>query len=192
MKKTRILLLMVSIFMLTGCSKNKKAEEKTTESEPVGMVIDTKEKKRSDVINNILVGRSKMSFNNVNYDIMSDGQFGQNELWGTFESETNKNTYIQMDAFDNEQAIYGDIYSYELEGVSWDEAEPVQYLNYMEEALQYSKDGKSLMYKARTGDVLFSVAMFGKKKLTEEEVLELKALAKGIKIEYVENQINPG
>lgn len=45
MKKTRILLLMVSIFMLTGCSKNKKAEEKTTESEPVGMVIDTKEKK---------------------------------------------------------------------------------------------------------------------------------------------------
>ncbi|MBO0429412.1 hypothetical protein [Vagococcus fluvialis] len=192
MKKTRILLLMVSIFMLTGCSKNKKAEEKTTESEPVGMVIDTKEKKRSDVINNILVGRSKMSFNNVNYDIMSDGQFGQDELWGTFESETNKNTYIQIDAFDNEQAIYGDIYSYELEGVSWDEAEPVQYLNYMEEALQYSKDGKSLMYKARTGDVLFSVAMFGKKKLTEEEVLELKALAKGIKIEYVENQINPG
>ncbi|MFW3587836.1 hypothetical protein ACODGR_04430 [Vagococcus fluvialis] len=192
MKKTRILLLMVSIFMLTGCSKNKKAEEKTTESEPVGMVIDTKEKKRSDVINNILVGRSKMSFNNVNYDIMSDGQFGQDELWGTFESETNKNTYIQIDAFDNEQAIYGDIYSYELEGVSWNEAEPVQYLNYMEEALQYSKDGKSLMYKARTGDVLFSVAMFGKKKLTEEEVLELKALAKGIKIEYVENQINPG
>ncbi|UDM80038.1 hypothetical protein [Vagococcus fluvialis] len=192
MKKTRILLLMVSIFMLTGCSKNKKAEEKTTESEAVGMVIDTKEKKRSDVINNILVGRSKMSFNNVNYDIMSDGQFGQDELWGTFESETNKNTYIQIDAFDNEQAIYGDIYSYELEGVSWDEAEPVQYLNYMEEALQYSKDGKSLMYKARTGDVLFSVAMFGKKKLTEEEVLELKALAKGIKIEYVENQINPG
>lgn len=192
MKKTRILLLMVSIFMLTGCSKNKKAEEKTTESEPVGMVIDTKEKKRSDVINNILVGRSKISFNNVNYDIMSDGQFGQDELWGTFESETNKNTYIQIDAFDNEQAIYGDIYSYELEGVSWDEAEPVQYLNYMEEALQYSKDGKSLMYKARTGDVLFSVAMFGKKKLTEEEVLELKALAKGIKIEYVENQINPG
>ena len=192
MKKTRILLLMVSIFMLTGCSKNKKAEEKTTESEPGGMVIDTKEKKRSDVINNILVGRSKMSFNNVNYDIMSDGQFGQDELWGTFESETNKNTYIQIDAFDNEQAIYGDIYSYELEGVSWDEAEPVQYLNYMEEALQYSKDGKSLMYKARTGDVLFSVAMFGKKKLTEEEVLELKALAKGIKIEYVENQINPG
>lgn len=192
MKKTRILLLMVSIFMLTGCSKNKKAEEKTTESEPVGMVIDTKEKKRSDVINNILVGRSKMSFNNVNYDIISDGQFGQDELWGTFESETNKNTYIQIDAFDNEQAIYGDIYSYELEGVSWDEAEPVQYLNYMEEALQYSKDGKSLMYKARTGDVLFSVAMFGKKKLTEEEVLELKALAKGIKIEYVENQINPG
>ncbi|WP_288394665.1 hypothetical protein [uncultured Vagococcus sp.] len=192
MKKTRILLLMVSIFMLTGCSKNKKAEEKTTESEPVGMVIDTKEKKRSDVINNILVGRSKMSFNNVNYDIMSDGQFGQDELWGTFESETNKNTYIQIDAFDNEQAIYGDIYSYELEGVSWDEVEPVQYLNYMEEALQYSKDGKSLMYKARTGDVLFSVAMFGKKKLTEEEVLELKALAKGIKIEYVENQINPG
>lgn len=192
MKKTRILLLMVSIFMLTGCSKNKKAEEKTTESEPVGMVIDTKEKKRSDVINNILVGRSKMSFNNVNYDIMSDGQFGQDELWGTFESETNKNTYIQIDAFDNEQAIYGDIYSYELEGVSWDEAEPVQYLNYMEEELQYSKDGKSLMYKARTGDVLFSVAMFGKKKLTEEEVLELKALAKGIKIEYVENQINPG
>lgn len=183
---------MVSILMLTGCSKNKKAEEKTTESEPVGMVIDTKEKKRSDVINNILVGRSKMSFNNVNYDIMSDGQFGQDELWGTFESETNKNTYIQIDAFDNEQAIYGDIYSYELEGVSWDEAEPVQYLNYMEEALQYSKDGKSLMYKARTGDVLFSVAMFGKKKLTEEEVLELKALAKGIKIEYVENQINPG
>lgn len=192
MKKTRILLLMVSIFMLTGCSKNKKAEEKTTESEPVGMVIDTKEKKRSDVINNILVGRSKMSFNNVNYDIMSDGQFGQDELWGTFESETNKNTYIQIDAFDSEQAIYGDIYSYELEGVSWDEAEPVQYLNYMEEALQYSKDGKSLMYKARTGDVLFSVSMFGKKKLTEEEVLELKALAKGIKIEYVENQINPG
>lgn len=192
MKKTRILLLMVSIFMLTGCSKNKKAEEKTTESESVGMVIDTKEKKRSDVINNILVGRSKMSFNNVNYDIMSDGQFGQDELWGTFESETNKNTYIQIDAFDNEQAIYGDIYSYELEGVSWDEVEPVQYLNYMEEALQYSKDGKSLMYKARTGDVLFSVAMFGKKKLTEEEVLELKALAKGIKIEYVENQINPG
>ncbi|MBO0488478.1 hypothetical protein [Vagococcus fluvialis] len=192
MKKTRILLLMVSIFMLTGCSKNKKAEEKTTESEPVGMVIDTKEKKRSDVINNILVGRSKMSFNNVNYDIMSDGQFGQDELWGTFESETNKNTYIQIDAFDNEQAIYGDIYSYELEGISWDEAEPVQYLNYMEEALQSSKDGKSLMYKARTGDVLFSVAMFGKKKLTEEEVLELKALAKGIKIEYVENQINPG
>lgn len=192
MKKTRILLLMVSIFMLTGCSKNKNAEEKTTESEPVGMVIDTKEKKRSDVINNILVGRSKMSFNNVNYDIMSDGQFGQDELWGTFESETNKNTYIQIDAFDNEKAIYGDIYSYELEGVSWDEAEPVQYWNYMEEALQYSKDGKSLMYKARTGDVLFSVAMFGKKKLTEEEVLELKALAKGIKIEYVENQINPG
>ena len=39
---------------------------------------------------------------------------------------------------------------------------------------------------------VIETAMFGKKKLTEEEVLELKALAKGIKIEYVENQINPG
>ena len=192
MKKKWLVLLLIPVFVLTSCGKKNASETTKASSEPSGMVIKTTTKKRSDVINNILVGNSKISFNNVKYDMMSDGEFKQHELWGTFEAEGNKNTYIQLDAFDNQQPVYGELSGYELDGVKWDEAEAVQYLNLQEEALQYSKDGKVLMYKARTGDLIFSVTMFGKKKLAEEEVLELKALAKGIKIEYVENQINPG
>ena len=191
MKKKWVLLLLLPMLVLVGCGKNKKVETTTSESENVGMVIKDTEKKRSDVINNILVGNSKMSFNNVNYDIMSDGQFNQNELWGTFENKDKKDVYIQIDAFDNEHPMYGDIEGYELEGVTWDTLEYVQYLIVMEQAIQYSKDGKALMFKARTGDVLFSVTIFSKKKLTEEDILDLKALAKSIKVEYVENQIGP-
>lgn len=191
MKKRWGLLFLIPLLVLVGCGKDKKEETATSDSEHVGMVIKDTKKQRSDVINNILVGNTKMSFNNVNYDIMSDGQFNQNELWGTFESKNRKDVSIQIDAFDNEHPMFGEVSGYELEGITWAEPEPVQYLVVMEQELQYSKDGKALMYKARTGDVLFSVAIFSQKKLSEEEVLDLKSLAKGIKFEYVESQIGP-
>ena len=182
-------MLLIPLLILVGCGKDKKDETTISTSEPEGMVIEETVKKRSDVINNILVGNSKISFNNVDYDVMSEGEFKQSELWGTFKKDEKSNTYLQIDAFSNEESIYGDLEGFELKDVDWSEAEPVQYLGMMEEALQYSKDGNTLMYKARSGDIIFSVTLFGEKKLTEEEVLELKALAKGIKIEYVGDQI---
>ena len=189
MKKMGIVLIVTSFFLLASCGKKEVQETKTSESEISSVTVE-ETKKRSDVINNILLGNTKISFNNTTYDLMSEGEFNQNEIWGTFESDSQKDIYIQLDGFNNEQSMYGDIYTYELEGIKWAEAEPVQYLNIMEEAIQFSEDGKVLMFKGRTGDILFSVTMFGKKKLTEENILELKALAKGIKIEYVENQIS--
>lgn len=184
-----IVLIVTSFFLLASCGKKEVKETKTSESDISSVTVE-ESKKRSDVINNILLGNTKISFNNTTYDLMSEGEFNQNEIWGTFESDNQKDLYIQLDGFNNEQPLYGDIYSYELEGIKWAEAEPVQYLNIMEEAIQFSEDGKVLMFKGRTGDILFSVTMFGEKKLTEENILELKALAKGIKIEYVENQIS--
>lgn len=188
MKKKWLILLFLTFLVVSGCSKDKDKETKTS-SEVQGVVVEDKVEKRSDIINNILVGNTKLSFNNNDFDIMSEGQFNQNELWGTFKSETKDTIYIQLDAFDNTQAMYGEISGYELEGITWAETEYVQYLNVMEEAIQYSQDGKALMFKARTGDVIFSVTMFGTEKLTDEEILELKSLAKGIKFEFVGDQI---
>lgn len=188
MKKKWLILLFLMFLVVSGCSKDKDKETKTS-SEAQGVVVEDKVEKRSDIINNILVGNTKLSFNNNDFDIMSEGQFNQNELWGTFKSETKDTIYIQLDAFDNTQAMYGEISGYELEGITWGETEYVQYLNVMEEAIQYSQDGKALMFKARTGDVIFSVTMFGNEKLTDEEILELKSLAKGIKFEFVGDQI---
>ncbi|MFW8053627.1 hypothetical protein [Vagococcus fluvialis] len=190
MKKVSTIMLTLSLLLLVGCGKKDKNETISSSEKPIETTVEEPAKQRSDVINNILLGNTKISFNNTSFDLMSEGTFNQNEIWGTFESNEQKDVYIQIDGFNSEQPIYGDIYTYEIEGIKWAEAEPVQYLNIMEEAIQFSEDGKELMYKGRTGDILFSVTMFGKKKLTEEQVLELKALAKGIKIEYVENQIS--
>ncbi|MDT2863757.1 hypothetical protein [Vagococcus carniphilus] len=188
MKKKWVLLLLIPLLVLVGCGNKEKKQEVTNSSEK-GMVIKDEGKKRSDIINNILVGKSKISFNNAPYDKMSDGKFTQSELWGTFQNKSDNKTSIQINAADSLQKIYGDINGYELKGVKWDVEDPVQYLGVMEEALQYSKDKKALMYKARTGDIIFSVTMFSKNKLTDKNELELKRLAKGIKVEYVEGQI---
>ncbi|MEG0254656.1 MAG: hypothetical protein RR669_03675 [Vagococcus sp.] len=188
MRKKIILLLLIPSLFLVSCGKKEKAQSTKVSTEDKGMVIKDDEKKRSDIINNILVGKSKISFNNTSYDVMSDGEFTQSNLWGTFQNKKDKKTSIQINASDNEQKIYGDLTGYELEDVKWDVEEPVQYLGVMEEALQYSTDKKTLMFKARTGDVIFSVTMFGKEKLTNKNVLELKKLAKGIKVEFVNGQ----
>ena len=161
MKYANYLILLFLLVGLSGCGEKKTQTQETTES-TTGMVVKDKKRKRSTVVNNMLVGHSKISFNNEKYDILSEGKFTQETLWGTFQQENNQKTYIQIDAFDNTQKMYGDIEGYVLDGVQWDEAEPVQYLGVMEEALQPSKDKKALMYKARTGDVIFSVTMFGK------------------------------
>ncbi len=188
MKKAWILLIL-PFLVLVSCGKKEEVKPTTKSSEAKGMVIKDDGKKRSDIINNILVGKSKFSFNNAPYDTMSDGKFTQSELWGTFQSKKDPTTIIQINASDNEQKIYGDITGYELEGIKWDTEEIVQYSGFMEEALQFSKDKKSLMYKARTGDVIFSVTMFTEKELTDKNILSLKTLAKGIKVEFVENQV---
>lgn len=186
----------VLIFMITlgiaGCGKNNTQNSETNDSketEPTGMVVKDQEEERSDVINNVLVGNTKISFNNKSYDQLSNGNFTQEALWGAFQKKDNRDTYIQINAADKEQPIYGEINGYELEGVNWDQAEQVQYLGVQEEAIQSSKDNKAMMYKAKTGDIIFSVAMFGKKELTDEEILELKGLAKDIKIEYIDQAI---
>lgn len=189
MKKNLILLILIPSLFLVSCGKKDKQQATKTSAEDKGMVIKDDAKKRSDIINNILVGKSKISFNNTSYDVMSDGKFTQSELWGTFQNSKDKKTNIQINASDNEQKIYGDISGYELEGVKWDVEDPVQYLGVMEEALQYSKDKKALMFKARTGDIIFSVTMFGKEKLTDKNELELKKIAKGIKVEFVNEEI---
>lgn len=186
----------VLIFMITlgiaGCGKNNTQKSETNDSKetkPAGMVVKDQEEERSDVINNVLVGNTKISFNNKSYDQLSNGNFTQETLWGAFQKKDNRDTYIQINAADKEQPIYGEINGYELEGVNWDQAEQVQYLGVQEEAIQSSKDNKAMMYKAKTGDIIFSVAMFGKKELTDEEILELKGLAKDIKIEYIDQAI---
>lgn len=186
----------VLIFMITlgiaGCGKNNTQNSETNDSKetkPAGMVVKDQEEERSDVINNVLVGNTKISFNNKSYDQLSNGNFTQEALWGAFQKKDNRDTYIQINAADKEQPIYGEINGYELEGVNWDQAEQVQYLGVQEEAIQSSKDNKAMMYKAKTGDIIFSVAMFGKKELTDEEILELKGLAKDIKIEYIDQAI---
>lgn len=188
MKNIKYLILLLFLVGLSGCGNKKSNTKETTES-TVGMVIKDKKRKRSTVVNNMLVGHSKISFNNEKYDVLSEGKFSQQTLWGTFQQENNRNTYIQIDAFDNTQKMYGDISGYVLDGVKWGEEEPVQYLGVMEEALQPSKDKKALMYKGRTGDVIFSVTMFGKDKLTNKEILDLKEIAKSIKVEYVADQM---
>ncbi|WP_326717623.1 hypothetical protein [Vagococcus jeotgali] len=177
---------------IAGCGKNNTQNSETNdlkETEPTGMVVKDQEEERSDVINNVLVGNTKISFNNKSYDQLSNGNFTQETLWGAFQKKDNRDTYIQINAADKEQPIYGEINGYELEGVNWDQAEQVQYLGVQEEAIQSSKDNKAMMYKAKTGDIIFSVAMFGKKELTDEEILELKGLAKDIKIEYIDQAI---
>ncbi|MGY3704440.1 hypothetical protein BW731_10245 [Vagococcus martis] len=188
MKHANYLILLFLLVGLSGCGEKKTQTQETTES-TTGMVVKDKKGKRSTVVNNMLVGHSKISFNNEKYDILSEGKFTQESLWGTFQQENNQKTYIQIDAFDNTQKMYGEIEGYVLDGVKWDEAEPVQYLGVMEEALQHSKDKKVLMYKARTGDVIFSVTMFGKEKLTNKDILNLKEIAKSIKVEYVADQM---
>lgn len=188
MKYANYLILLFLFVGLSGCGEKKTQTQETTES-TTGMVVKDKKGKRSTVVNNMLVGHSKISFNNEKYDILSEGKFTQETLWGTFQQENNQKTYIQIDAFDNTQKMYGDIEGYVLDGVKWDEAEPVQYLGVMEEALQPSKDKKALMFKARTGDVIFSVTMFGKEKLTNKDILNLKEIAKSIKVEYVADQM---
>lgn len=188
MKKTWILLAL-PMLLLVSCGNKEETKTMVKNSEPRGMVIKDDGKKRSDIINNILVGKSKFSFNNAPYDKMSDGKFTQSEMWGTFESKDDPTTIVQINASDNQQKIYGDIIGYELEDVKWDTEEAVQYSGFMEEALQFSKDKKTLMYKARTGDVIFSITMFGQKKLTDKNILSLKTLAKGVKVEYVEEQV---
>lgn len=188
MKYVNYLILLFLLVGLSGCGDKKKETHETTES-TVGMVVKDKKGKRSTVVNNMLVGHSKISFNNEKYDILSEGKFTQQSLWGTFQQENNRKNYIQIDAFDNTQKMYGEIAGYVLDGIKWDEEEPVQYLGVMEEALQFSKDKKTLMYKARTGDVLFSVTMFGNEKLTNKEILNLKEIAKSIKIDYVADQM---
>ncbi|MGX7025532.1 hypothetical protein [Vagococcus hydrophili] len=188
MKKTWILLVIPFLF-LVSCGKKEEVKTTATSNEPKGMVIKDDAKKRSDIINNILVGKSKFSFNNAPYDTMSDGKFTQNELWGTFQSKDDPTTLVQINASDNEQKIYGDISGYELEGIKWDKQEEVQYSGFMEEAIQFSKDKKTMMYKARTGDVIFSITLFGEKELTDKNILSLKTLAKGIKVEFVEGQV---
>lgn len=188
MKYVNYLILLFLLVGLSGCGDKKKETHETTES-TVGVVVKDKKGKRSTVVNNMLVGHSKISFNNEKYDILSEGKFTQQSLWGTFQQENNRKNYIQIDAFDNTQKMYGEIAGYVLDGIKWDEEEPVQYLGVMEEALQFSKDKKTLMYKARTGDVLFSVTMFGNEKLTNKEILNLKEIAKSIKIDYVADQM---
>ncbi|HCM90064.1 MULTISPECIES: hypothetical protein [Vagococcus] len=188
MKKTWILLAL-PMLLLVSCGNKEETKTMVKNSEPRGMVIKDDGKKRSDIINNILVGKSKFSFNNAPYDKMSDGKFTQSEMWGTFKSKDDPTTIVQINASDNQQKIYGDIIGYELEDVKWDTEEAVQYSGFMEEALQFSKDKKTLMYKARTGDVIFSITMFGQKKLTDKNILSLKTLAKGVKVEYVEEQV---
>ncbi len=189
MKNKFLLLLVIPLLTLVGCGKEETKKNTKISSAEKGMIIKDDGKKKSDIINNILVGKSKISFNNNPYDKMSDGKFTQSELWATFQNKKNKDLTLQINAADSFQKIYGDIAGYELDGVEWGEEDIVQYIGVMEEALQFSKDEKVLMYKARTGDVIFSVTMFGKKKLTDENILELKRIAKGIKVEYVEGQI---
>lgn len=143
MKHANYLILLFLLVGLSGCGEKKTQTQETTES-TTGMVVKDKKGKRSTVVNNMLVGHSKISFNNEKYDILSEGTFTQESLWGTFQQENNQKTYIQIDAFDNTQKMYGDIEGYVLDGVKWDEEEPVQYLGVMEEALQHSKDKKSV------------------------------------------------
>lgn len=191
MKKINYLVLLLLSFVLVGCNKSKEEPQQTQASKEnnAGMVVTDKKEKRSTIVNNMVVGHSKISFNNEEYDEMSQGKFTQETLWGTFQKEGDRDTYIQIDAFDNTQSMYGDLSGYVLEGIDWDLEQPVEYLSVMEEAIQESKDKKVLMYKGRTGDIIFSVTMFGKKKLTNQEILDLKKIAKSIKIEYVGDQM---
>lgn len=182
--------MILPLLLVAGCGKKEQQlKGDTVQPKPTGMVIKNEKKQRSNIVNNMIVGKSKISFNNESYNLMSDGNFTQDKLWGTFQQKKNRQTSIQINAANSEQDIYGDLDGYELEGIKWDEDEYVQYLGVMEEAIQYSQDKKVVMYKARTGDVIFSVAMFGQKELTEKEILSLKKLAKGITIEYVEGQL---
>lgn len=175
---------------LGACAKTDKSEiEEVKETEASSVLVSQEIVKRSDIINNVLIGNTKMSFNNTTFNQMVDGNFTQNVLWGSFQEEGNDSTYLQIDASDNTQAIYGELSGYKLEDIEWAEAETVQYLGVMEEAIQHSKDQKVFMYKARTGDVIFSVALIGKEELSEEQILSLKGQAKEIKIEYVDGQV---
>ena len=56
MKKKWVLLLLIPLLVLVGCGKKEKKQEVTNSSEK-GMVIKDEGKKRSDIINNILVGK---------------------------------------------------------------------------------------------------------------------------------------
>ncbi|MGY3766455.1 hypothetical protein ACWOAH_07920 [Vagococcus vulneris] len=190
MRKVKKLAIIVFLFLLAGCSAKETSNlAKTSNSESKIMRENKKNNhaalKRQYVVNNMLVGQSKISFNNQEFSHLSDGKFTKSLLWGTFRSDKYPDVYLQINAADKEQPIYGEINGYELEGVNWDKPSAVQYVNVMEEALQFSKDKKSLLYKGRTGDVIFSVSLFGDEKLTDREVLALKKISKSIKVEFV-------
>lgn len=188
MKKLKYLSIICLLIMLSACSKAKQPTNNTDTSN-IGVVIKEKKEKHSTIVNNMLVGRSKISFNNKKYDVLSQGKFAQDTLWGTFEQENNSDTYIQIDAFDNIQDMYGEISGYTLDGVDWAEEKPVNFHDFEEEATQLSRDKKVYMYKARTDDIIFSVTMFGKEKLTTKQILDLEQMAKSIKVENVADQI---
>lgn len=192
MKKKYVLLLVVTSlsFLLISCGKTTTPPANHTEETSVeGMVIKDTVENRKDIINNMIIGESKISFNNDPFVLLSDGQFTQSSLWGTFTSPEHKHLVLQMNAFDKEQEMYGEIAGYELEGEEWEENDYVQYLGVMEEAIQTSKGNKAIMYKARTGDVLFSVALFSDDKLTDADIILLKTLAQQITIEYIGDQV---
>ncbi|AQP54467.1 hypothetical protein CBF34_02375 [Vagococcus penaei] len=187
--KRNMLLIIMSLLFLTACTNQKQANQSTTDTSMKTAESAAREttsiKKRQYVVNNMLIGQSKISFNNQDFAQLSDGKFTKSVLWGTFRSDKYPNISLQLNAADKEQKIYGDINGYELEDIDWDVASPVQYVNVMEEALQFSKDKKALLYKARTGDIIFSVAFFSDSELTSQEILALKKISKSISIEYV-------
>ncbi|MGX7015133.1 hypothetical protein [Vagococcus silagei] len=186
-KKTILLLLGTSVITLSSCGK-KEAAIKIPKADTIKVLTAddiNKKKKRTDIINNLMIGRSKISFNNQEFSQLSDGKFTSQKLWGTFRNLDDPSITLQLNAADNNQSIYGEISGYELEGIDWDKETPVKYLGLMEEALQGSKDQTALLYKGRTGDVIFSVALMGKEPLTEENKLLLKSIAKEIKIEFI-------
>lgn len=186
-EKRKLLFLLSFLLIITGCSQKQNTVNFPKEKKVTKLTVAdvNKKKKRTDIINNLMIGRSKISFNNQELSQLSDGKFTSEELWGTFRDLDQPELTLQLNAADSKQAIYGEISGYELEGIDWDKETPVKYLGLMEEALQFSKDKKILMYKARTGDVIFSTTLVGKSELTDTEILLLKSIAKGIKLEFV-------
>ncbi len=183
-KKTLFLIFFTGVFLLAGCSQPSKPASTPTGSSEEKQVETTAARDAETIVNNVMVGGTKISFNNTEFNRMSDGQFKEHELWGTFESDNFPGVHVQLDVSDMTTDAYGTIAEYQLADVQWQESEQVYLLGLMEEAVQLSKDGKAKMYKGRTGDVLISVAIFSEKKLTDQELLALESLVSGIKLEY--------